>query len=208
MRSPARHRITISAAQPAAVRVVASGAHDGDDLLHLRRIGRIAKALVARRSTGVKAGHCRRRSTSTSAIEQRLGHDPSSGSSLQAARIDRVGWRASFRRVAAGLPLESRAATTPRPGSSPCASKEQRGCASFGSAPRYRDSSNSALPQRSPRLLLLPLRSSDGFSRDSSKDDRRQSRDHRSALAAPYPGDGECSRGIRSTAPCFGRTRG
>jgi hypothetical protein len=47
-------------AQAAAVVVVAGGAHDDDDLLHLGRVGRMAEALVARRSTGVEAGHrCR-----------------------------------------------------------------------------------------------------------------------------------------------------
>ena len=68
------------AAQPAAVRVVAGRAHDRDDLLDLRRIGRVAQTLVARRATGVEAGHGRRRSASAGAIEQQLGHDPSSGS--------------------------------------------------------------------------------------------------------------------------------
>jgi hypothetical protein len=51
------------------MRVVAGGAHDGDDLLDFRRIGGIAEALVTRRSTGVEAWHCRRRSTSPSAVE-------------------------------------------------------------------------------------------------------------------------------------------
>jgi hypothetical protein len=57
-------------AQPPAVRGVAGGAHDGDDLFHLRRIRRVAQTLVARRSTGVKSGHGRRRSTSASTVEQ------------------------------------------------------------------------------------------------------------------------------------------
>jgi hypothetical protein len=57
------------AAQPAAVRVVTGGAHDGDDLLHLRRIGRKAQILVGWRSTRVEPGHRRPRSTSTSAVE-------------------------------------------------------------------------------------------------------------------------------------------
>jgi hypothetical protein len=38
------------------VRVVTGGAHEGDDLFHLRRIGRIAQTLVARRSTGMDPG--------------------------------------------------------------------------------------------------------------------------------------------------------
>jgi hypothetical protein len=62
------------------VRVGSGGAHDGDDLFHLWRIGRIAQTFVALRSIGMESGHRRGRSTSTSAVEQQLGHDPSSGS--------------------------------------------------------------------------------------------------------------------------------
>jgi hypothetical protein len=39
-----------------AVRAVAGGGHDGDDFFHLRRIGRIAQALVARRAIGPNPG--------------------------------------------------------------------------------------------------------------------------------------------------------
>jgi hypothetical protein len=78
MRSAARHKITISPHSRRPVRTVTGGAHDGDDLLHLRWIGRIAQILVAGRATGVESRHRRRRSTSTGAIEQQLGHDPSS----------------------------------------------------------------------------------------------------------------------------------
>ena len=74
MRSPARHKITISprirrpcGASPAA--------HDGDDLFDLGRIGGVALALVARRSTGMESRHRRRRWTSTGAVEL-FGHDP------------------------------------------------------------------------------------------------------------------------------------
>jgi hypothetical protein len=63
-------------AAPAAVRTVARGAHDGDHLLHLRRISGIAQTLVARRASGVESRHGRRRSASTGAIEQVLGLDP------------------------------------------------------------------------------------------------------------------------------------
>jgi hypothetical protein len=62
------------------VRTVAGGAHDGDDLLDLGRIGRIPQSLVVRRTSGVKSWHRRRRATSAGAVEQQLGHDPSSGS--------------------------------------------------------------------------------------------------------------------------------
>jgi hypothetical protein len=60
------------AAQAASVGVVAGGAHHGDELLDLRRIGRIAKAFVVRRLTGVEAGHGRRGTTSTGAVERQL----------------------------------------------------------------------------------------------------------------------------------------
>jgi hypothetical protein len=62
------------------MRSVPGGAHDGDDLFDLRRIGRVAQTFVARRVTSVESRHRRRRSTSTGAVEQKLGQDPSSGS--------------------------------------------------------------------------------------------------------------------------------
>jgi hypothetical protein len=46
--------------QSTSVRAVARGTHDGDDLLHLGRIGRIAQTFVVRRSAGVEAPHGRR----------------------------------------------------------------------------------------------------------------------------------------------------
>jgi hypothetical protein len=61
-------------AQRPAVGVVTGGAHDGDDLPDLGRVGRIAETLVARRSTGMEPGHRRGRSTSTGAVEQPLRH--------------------------------------------------------------------------------------------------------------------------------------
>jgi hypothetical protein len=42
--------------EPLAVGAIAGGAHDRDDLLDGRRIGRVAKSLVARRAPGVEAG--------------------------------------------------------------------------------------------------------------------------------------------------------
>jgi hypothetical protein len=53
----------------AAVRTVASGAHDRDDLLDLGRIGRIPQSLVVRRTAGMESRHRRRRATSAGAIE-------------------------------------------------------------------------------------------------------------------------------------------
>jgi hypothetical protein len=67
-------------AKPAAVWAIAGSAHDGDDLLHLGWISRVAQTLVAWRAAGVESRHRRGRSTSTSRFEQQLGHDPSSGS--------------------------------------------------------------------------------------------------------------------------------
>jgi hypothetical protein len=46
----------------------------------LRRVGRVAQTLVTGSVAGVESRHRRRRSTSTGTIEQKLGHDPSSGS--------------------------------------------------------------------------------------------------------------------------------
>jgi hypothetical protein len=73
------------AAQPAAMAPVTARAHDRDDLLHGRRIGRIALPLVAWRAAGVESRHRRRRSPTTGGVEQQLGHDPSSGSERAAS---------------------------------------------------------------------------------------------------------------------------
>jgi hypothetical protein len=59
---------------------IAGGAHDGDDLLDLRRIGGVAQALVARRATHPESRHRCRRTAPACTIELQLGHDPSSGS--------------------------------------------------------------------------------------------------------------------------------
>jgi len=76
MRTPARHMTTISPRRRAAVRLVAGGAHDGNDLLDLRRIRRVAQALVAWSMAGVESRHRRGRSTATDTVEQKLGRDP------------------------------------------------------------------------------------------------------------------------------------
>ena len=50
--------------------------HDRDDLLDSRRVCRIPQALVARRPTGMKAGHRRRRPATTGGIKnERSGHE-------------------------------------------------------------------------------------------------------------------------------------
>jgi hypothetical protein len=56
------------ATEPAAVRAVTGGAHDGDDLRDLRRICRVAQTLVAGRATRVESRHGRRRATSAGAV--------------------------------------------------------------------------------------------------------------------------------------------
>jgi hypothetical protein len=47
-------------AQPDSLMVLAGGAHHRDDLLHGRRVRRVASAPVARRTTDVEAGQGRR----------------------------------------------------------------------------------------------------------------------------------------------------
>jgi hypothetical protein len=47
-------------AQPLPVAALAGGAHDRDDLLHLRWVGRVPAAFVARRATGMEARRGRR----------------------------------------------------------------------------------------------------------------------------------------------------
>jgi hypothetical protein len=48
------------AAEAASMGAAASGAHDGDDFLYLRRVRGVAQALVAWRATGVEPRHRRR----------------------------------------------------------------------------------------------------------------------------------------------------
>ena len=57
-------------AEPLAVRRVAGGAHDGDDLLDLGRVGGVALALVAWRATRVKLGCRRGRTPPTRTVKQ------------------------------------------------------------------------------------------------------------------------------------------
>jgi hypothetical protein len=63
-----------------AVHPAVGGAHDGDDLFDLRRIGRVAQTLVAGSVAGMESRQRRRRPTSPSTIKQKVGHDPSSSS--------------------------------------------------------------------------------------------------------------------------------
>jgi hypothetical protein len=55
---------------------IAGGAHDGDDLLHGWWVGGVTHARVARRPSRTESRHPRRRTTTTSSIEQQLSHDP------------------------------------------------------------------------------------------------------------------------------------
>jgi hypothetical protein len=62
-----------------AVDTVAGLAHDLDDLLHRRGIGRVAQPLVTRRATGQIAGQSDRRAAATGGVQQRrCGHGLSS----------------------------------------------------------------------------------------------------------------------------------
>jgi len=67
------------AAQPATVDAVAGAAHDRNDLLDRRRVGRVAHPLVARRPAGVEFRQRGGGARAAGGIKQRLGHDPSSG---------------------------------------------------------------------------------------------------------------------------------
>ena len=58
--------------QALPVWAVAGCAHHGDNLLNLRRIGRVTMAFVAGRAPRMKPRHRRRRTTPTGAVEQRL----------------------------------------------------------------------------------------------------------------------------------------
>ncbi len=69
IRSPPRQRTTIHGAKASAVAIGADLAHHGDDLLDRRRVGRVAQPLVAGRSSGVVAGHRRRRAPTPGGVE-------------------------------------------------------------------------------------------------------------------------------------------
>jgi hypothetical protein len=56
-------------AKPPTVQTVADDLHDRDDLRDGRWVGRIAQALVARTTTGMKAGHRRRRPATTGCVK-------------------------------------------------------------------------------------------------------------------------------------------
>ncbi len=72
-------------AQANAFRASPGRAHDGDDLLHAWRIGRITQALVPRRTPTVITRQSRRRPATTSSIQQHRLHDSSSSNSQTAS---------------------------------------------------------------------------------------------------------------------------
>jgi hypothetical protein len=78
IRKPRAPQHDDQAAQPAAMAPVAGGAHDRDDLLDGRRVGRIAASLVAGRTAGMEPRHRGRRPKTPSSIEQHFAHDSSS----------------------------------------------------------------------------------------------------------------------------------
>jgi hypothetical protein len=71
----------------ASMAPVTGRAHDGDDLLDGRRVGRIAVSLVTWRAAGMESRHGRRRPPTTGGVEQQLTHGPSSG--LEESRASR-----------------------------------------------------------------------------------------------------------------------
>jgi hypothetical protein len=64
-------------AKPVTVGTVPDRAHDGNDLLNLRRICRVLLALVARRAASVIAGQRRRRPAMPSGVQQHGFHESS-----------------------------------------------------------------------------------------------------------------------------------
>src|SRR3954453_12146502 len=62
---------------------VTGRAHDRDDLLDARRIGRIAASLVPWRTAGVEARQGGRRPPTTGGVEQDFAHDSSSGATTR-----------------------------------------------------------------------------------------------------------------------------
>jgi hypothetical protein len=100
IRSPASPQDHDQGAEAAAVRMIAGGAHDGDDLLHLGRIGRLPQSPVARRTSGVESRHRRWRATPAGAVEQQFGLTPprarGTNPTIRASRCaaDQLAWRA------------------------------------------------------------------------------------------------------------------
>jgi hypothetical protein len=88
MRRPARHNTTMSPrSRRPGVQALAGDAHDRDDLLDGGRVGWIAQSFVARRVTGVKAGHRRRRLSTAGGIKNDgSGHGLCRGYGRQANR--------------------------------------------------------------------------------------------------------------------------
>jgi hypothetical protein len=58
---------------------VTGRAHDRDDLLNARRVGRVTASFVPWRAAGVEPRHRGRRPSTTCGIEQDFVHDSSSG---------------------------------------------------------------------------------------------------------------------------------
>jgi hypothetical protein len=64
-------------AKSVSVGTVTNSAHNGNDLLDRRRIGRVLLAFVARRAALVIAGHRRRRAAMTCSVQQHGFHESS-----------------------------------------------------------------------------------------------------------------------------------
>src|SRR4051794_4793943 len=123
-----------------AVGSAAGGAHDGDDLFDLRRVGRVAQTLVARRVTGIEPRQRRRRPPSTGTNEQNPGHDPSSDSRNEPdyrPNSDRTDYR--FRHRAA-VNADPRSLSELPQGNSGAVSRDHVSFAEFVVAPSAHDS--------------------------------------------------------------------
>jgi len=103
------------ASEPQPVRAVASGAHDRDDLLHLGRVRRLAKAVVAWRPALVRAGERRWRAAASGAIEKYCGpHEALLGTDDRTRRSSRPQRNPAARRRRSLPALGERLAITER----------------------------------------------------------------------------------------------
>jgi hypothetical protein len=102
-------------AKPPTVHTVAGDPHDCDDLLYGGRVGRIAQTFVARGTTGMKAGHRRRRPATTGGIKNgRSRHELQTGIRPQ-AQSESAGHRATGHWSHLRLPLGPRSESAGRP---------------------------------------------------------------------------------------------
>ena len=99
IRRPARHTTTISARTRTPVRGLAGAAHDRDDLLPRRRIGRISAALVARGTATPVTGHAGRRMGRAGGVEQHRTRPSRTAGALPSVDRCAVAWNEEPRRL-------------------------------------------------------------------------------------------------------------